>query len=760
LSKQRLLVVSGPSGVGKGKLLNKLVQDFPHKFTKVVTYTTRPPRTNEISGLDYHFITREQMEKQIKNEEFIESVEICGDIYGSTIESVRNAARSGKICLLAIDVQGCEQIKMKAKELNMDVRYVFVAPPSFEEFKKYLKQRWASEGEEKINLRLKIAEMEMKYKDRDNFFDKIIVNKSFENTYEEFKDFLKNEINSTSNLEAAEEQDGVSADDEQSDSFDKSVLSLLFPHKKDNFDPLYEKYLRELTSYPLDKIVNEERVRLAEEREKIQKEMEDLAYKNYKTFIQTSECALAVKRQLATLEIGLEKLLTGMTSLSLACQDFCSRSVAIGENSKIVNTTLKHHSSLLELLELPQLIETCVKSQHYEEALELQQFAVRLYRNHPDITVIANIYDEVKNAIDIMVVQLHQQLCQNIHLSQYSRIIGYLKRLAVYSEKELRFCFLHCRDINLSNAIAVIPFANPYIYLTKLIDVNRTHIFDIVTQYRTIFDPEDTSEDDGILSVWMTEKISQFLQRIEKGLRSIMEGSSLLNIMNQCMHFGASLSRLGYDFRPLLTSIFESGVLNMFVNYLNGTKEQFRNQMARLSMHLATVGITSTVVLSTTSTKTSNVATSPLKEESNQLRPPTILLEFPPLAILVNGVLNALNEVRKCCLPTLQGPLCQAVVALLSVVLDEIINFKLSKEYSKLSQAEKENFGTFCRIMVEEVVPYLSDCLSALFYSSRRLIATDKIPQMETLKKLYEKSSSLQEIAITPEKSDQPENFS
>jgi len=52
-------------------VLNKLVQDFPHKFTKVVTYTTRPPRTNEISGLDYHFITREQMEKQIKNEEFI-----------------------------------------------------------------------------------------------------------------------------------------------------------------------------------------------------------------------------------------------------------------------------------------------------------------------------------------------------------------------------------------------------------------------------------------------------------------------------------------------------------------------------------------------------------------------------------------------------------------------------------------------------------------------------------------------------------------
>jgi hypothetical protein len=74
--------------------------------------------------------------------------------------------------------------------------------------------------------------------------------------------------------------------------------------------------------------------------------------------------------------------------------------------------------------------------------------------------------EEVKATIDSMVIQLHQQLCQNVHLSQYSRIIGYLKRLGVYSEKELRFCFLHCRDVSLNNAIALIPFANPYIYVS------------------------------------------------------------------------------------------------------------------------------------------------------------------------------------------------------------------------------------------------------------------------------------------------------
>lgn len=67
--------------------------------------------------------------------------------------------------------------------------------------------------------------------------------------------------------------------------------------------------------------------------------------------------------------------------------------------------------------------------------------------------------------METMVVQLHQQLCQNIPLSQYSRVIGYLKRLGIYTEKELRFCFLYCRDINFNNTLNGIPFANPYTYV-------------------------------------------------------------------------------------------------------------------------------------------------------------------------------------------------------------------------------------------------------------------------------------------------------
>jgi hypothetical protein len=101
----RPVVICGPSGAGKGTLLNKLLHDFPHKFAKAITHTTRKPRTNEIPGVHYHFTTREEMEKQIKNGEFIESAEIHGNLYGSSIKAVRDVALQGKTCLLEIDVQ-------------------------------------------------------------------------------------------------------------------------------------------------------------------------------------------------------------------------------------------------------------------------------------------------------------------------------------------------------------------------------------------------------------------------------------------------------------------------------------------------------------------------------------------------------------------------------------------------------------------------------------------------------------------------------
>jgi hypothetical protein len=83
------------------------------------------------------------------------------------------------------------------------------------------------------------------------------------------------------------------------------------------------------------------------------------------------------------------------------------------------------------------------------------------------------------------------------------------------------------------------------------------------------------------------------------------------------------------------------------------------------------------------------------------------------------------------------------LISFLSFVMEEIIRFKSSKEYSQLNQTEKEHFRSFCRILAEEVVPYLSECFSALFYSPHHLISNEKIASFEKFVQLYEKSHSL-----------------
>lgn len=140
------------------------------------------------------------MEKQIKNGEFIESAEIHGNLYGSSIKAVRDVALQGKTCLLEIDVQGCESLKARAKELNFEPRYIFIVPPSFEELKRRLQGR-GTESDEMIAVRLKTAEREMQYKDKVGFFDKVIINDSLERAYNELKEFLRDEIKSTSSNE-------------------------------------------------------------------------------------------------------------------------------------------------------------------------------------------------------------------------------------------------------------------------------------------------------------------------------------------------------------------------------------------------------------------------------------------------------------------------------------------------------------------------------------------------------------------------------
>ncbi|MEE6467483.1 hypothetical protein FKM82_007265 [Ascaphus truei] len=148
----RPVVLSGPSGAGKSTLLKRLLKEFEGVFGFSVSHTTRQPRPGESNGKDYHFVTREAMQKGIQDGEFIEHAVFSGNMYGTSKAAVQAVQAMNQICILDIDMQGVKNIK----KTDLNPIYISVHPPSVEILEKRLRDR-KTESEESLQKRLKAA---------------------------------------------------------------------------------------------------------------------------------------------------------------------------------------------------------------------------------------------------------------------------------------------------------------------------------------------------------------------------------------------------------------------------------------------------------------------------------------------------------------------------------------------------------------------------------------------------------------------------
>lgn len=153
--KGLLIVLSGPSGVGKGTICNALRKAAPD-LVYSVSATTRPPREGEVDGVNYFFKTREEFMRMIERDELLEWAEYVGNYYGTPAEFVHRTMNEGKDILLEIEVQGA----MKVKEKFPDGVFIFVIPPSLDELQTRIVGR-GTESEETIRERMQTARKEM-----------------------------------------------------------------------------------------------------------------------------------------------------------------------------------------------------------------------------------------------------------------------------------------------------------------------------------------------------------------------------------------------------------------------------------------------------------------------------------------------------------------------------------------------------------------------------------------------------------------------
>lgn len=171
-------MIAGPSGVGKGTLINMLLLKFPHLFGFSVSHTTRSPRMGELDGVAYHFKPKEQVQAEIDAGKFLEHANVHGNIYGTSKRAVESVQEQCKICILDIDIQGVQQVKRS----GIKAKYLFISPPSIVELEKRLRGR-ATETEEKIQLRVKNAVGELEFSQQPGMFDENIVNEDLDESF-------------------------------------------------------------------------------------------------------------------------------------------------------------------------------------------------------------------------------------------------------------------------------------------------------------------------------------------------------------------------------------------------------------------------------------------------------------------------------------------------------------------------------------------------------------------------------------------------
>ncbi|XP_022649878.1 conserved oligomeric Golgi complex subunit 8-like isoform X1 [Varroa destructor] len=520
------------------------------------------------------------------------------------------------------------------------------------------------------------------------------------------------------------------------------LLSVLDqPRLAELWDPDTEDYMNELSGMGLQRLIQEPQ-RLHEEHTALVDATQELAFNNYKTFVQTANCGRDIRLQMAAVGKRLESLRRKLPMCATGCDQLSSTCKDITARWKLTSQTLSRHKRLVEILEIPQLMETCVKNGNFDEALELAAHVKRLERRHGHIPLVATIGREVRHQQALMQSHLLTQLRGPVQLPACLRLIGHLRRMEMHSAHELKARFLETRGAWFDSLLIQAEAAgsdsqdlsqDAYSRLGRLLELYRVHLFDLITQYKAIFpagqdEEADSGEEDICLfQGWLVSKIEGLLQQLRKSLAADPE-CRLDAMISQCMYAGLSFSRVGADFRPLLTPIFQDALTTRCDAYL----AKAHPQCLQMIQHLDLVAVRDTVDLN------------PASVDSFVTSAPASILVVPPLTVYCNALLSVFNELRVCPLASAIAYAVSSINAQLTEIAETIRGLhslwsensssSLSSSSSSLTNAQQRGFQRLTEIFATDLVPFAARTFEALFPTAMaaRLIGCS-LPQVEEL---------------------------
>ncbi|KAG0366505.1 Dor1-like family-domain-containing protein [Gamsiella multidivaricata] len=583
----------------------------------------------------------------------------------------------------------------------------------------------------------------------------------------------------------------VSGSTDQDELFDL-ILKKVPSEKHEMLSTSWSKdYLNRLTSLPARALHNEPE-KLREEQLKVERDMSELAFRDYKAFILVKDCKQDVQSTFGTLGQHLDHFQETIPQFVETLSRFSTKVSPILERQRVFSSILAAHSQLLDVLEIPLLMDTCVRNGYYNEALELASHVQRLVSRYPGIGIIQEIDLKVAQGKEMMLVQLLAQLREPIKLPVALRIIGFLRRIGTFKgqldmleedehqdkttatttagsspraakemtgaagsafssasattvsedETPLKMLFLKSRGLymNLQLSKVVHYRGDSFGFLKKYIDVTRECLFDTMTYYKSVFgsidqymglsSPFSSSMNykspgasavgeadsigqhqqhqrqhywttDNLLADFVTYRTQTLLHTLKVHIPQINDTSALSSILTQLMYLGANMSKIGFDLRYLVTSLFEEAVIRVVGGAFQKGADEFldslggegKNHPEWLLPSQWMLGGTGRTLSSASSSATASpllgrtVSSADIASGSSlsalSMSPQTCLMDYPPLAYLANSYLTALNSLR------LLAPLSLAI-PLREILADSLMRMDLSlEEYDRFVFGER-----------------------------------------------------------------------
>ncbi|KAF9418821.1 hypothetical protein HW555_004488 [Spodoptera exigua] len=499
----------------------------------------------------------------------------------------------------------------------------------------------------------------------------------------------------------------------------KELCQLLFPDSAEENAEYFSEitdYIKKLGSQNWDHI-RKEPERLNEEMKQLTEQTQELAFTNYKTFVETAEISHTIINDLAKSKESLSSFLDNTPIFLQECDKFSQVAGNIIKEKSRYSTIRNQSDKLLELLELPSLMREALNAEDYESALDIFTFVRNLSKRYSEIPVVQNTTSEIMTLWFETLYHLFNQLRYDLPLPQCLQILGYLRRAntvyrstdedesSLYSgsnKNTVSADGLHVHFLKARNAW----FEKALEDAKNTEELHRIHLFNVLTQHKSIFlsdSQEAKIRDDELsgtsaLSCWLKLKVETLAKILNQDLPKEDE-ASFESLLNQCMYLCLSFGRVGADMRCVLTPLFRNNILMQFHSGLEKADNLFETQMR--------------------SYKVPSIKNVPRPiNESATTGPPENLLDYYPLAEYCNGMLSVLNSMRVTAPLNIVKEVYNAFRESFNKAVQVLLTFYY-REQQSFTDIEKQNFVSLCVCFTEDLVPYIGKCLAQSFPSTQ-----------------------------------------